>query len=224
MKEKWHDSLCRFLLRAGFIALAALLIIPLICYSPVQAESVVCTPTAAPDSDGDGFSDAEETGGLTINGILYPTDPTIPDAFVEIDPDFFNSLFPHHGTDLLAYLKDNGLQVDGKAIMFHELPENTVDSERRIPLGRRNDGTCQKAVKIVEYRTNAGDCYTILGETEQGPPNNKKGPVYIFTDRITCFVNEEYLCGSENTCKIALKGIKSAQEINHRSDARHHRA
>ena len=217
MKEKRHDSFYWFLLRAGFIGLAALLIMPLISFTPVLAENVVCTPTAELDSDVDGFTDAEELAGLVINGILYQTDPTIPDAFVEVEPDFSDSLFPLVLT-CWHISKTAVFRLTARRSRFMNCLKYTVDSERRIPLGPDNsyvrpDGTCQKAVKIVEYRTSTDDCYTILGETEQGPPNNNKGPVYIFTDRITCFINQEYLCGSENTCSDSIDGAKSASEL-----------
>jgi hypothetical protein len=208
MKENRHYTFCRFMLGAGFIYLAAVLIIPLFNYTTVQAaESVVCTPTSEPDSDGDGFSDAEELAGITINGVLYDDlDPYYPDAFIEVDKANV-SLLPD---DALAFLRESGLEVT-----FHELPEGTLNAigTERIVL-QRSDGTCQKAVKIYEHRTYYGDCYVILGETKgQGPPNNDLGPVHVYTDRIKCFVETKNLCGSVNEC-VDNFGETTANAIN----------
>ena len=203
MKENWHDTFYRFLLRAGFIALASFLIMPLVSYSTAQAvESVVCTPTAETDTDGDGFSDAEEGAGLTINGQAYALDPGIPDAFIEVRPAS-TSILPE-GLDLLKYLREGGLNIT-----FHELPPGTLGSERIVL--QRNDGTCQKAILVKEVRT-PGSCLVVLGKTRQGPVNNDDGPVFLYTDRIDCFVKTTNDCGTRSDC-TSITGNSGAAAI-----------
>lgn len=172
---------------AGLFAATALALAFLLAAAPSWA-AVTCATTestSTADADGDGYTDFEECGGITIYGtqVTVPACPgenTTYPALGCLDPDK-KDLFV-----ILVRAASSNIPADGLSsinvlgAVLHEVP---VEVSGLMPY--TNITYNQKASKIVESLDTNG---TDFGEMPWGTPNSTSSGS-IYTQRIIDFVN-----------------------------------
>lgn len=166
---------------------------------PVSAAAVDCTnPVAGADSDGDGFTDAQECAGLDLDlGTtrlrfercgLQPAgadcvDPNRKDLFVIYRPVSTGSLLgglPNpFGNNQFLGIRFTGLSTLGIAV--HQLTSAQAGSDRRV-----SSVSAQKAVRVSESLSD-GTLSDPLGYCQFGTPQGLDGCT-VYTRRITNFI------------------------------------
>lgn len=193
--------------RAALSALVALLVAVGLAVWPDQTWAQVTCPTASTaDSDGDGFTDAQECDGITlVNGTLFPgvltsvngvsvpradrLDPNSKDLFVIYKPASSGSLLsgataiggglPNPFGNLTFYsINFTGLSALG--VTVHQLADGVAAADRTV-----SNAATQKAVRVAESLDTTG---TILGNCQWGTPLGLDGCV-VYTQRAKDFID-----------------------------------
>lgn len=161
--------------------------------APAWAQ-VSCAAVAADsiiDSDGDGFTDAQECAGISLDlgtaaAVSVVGDPNIKDAFVIFAPASA-SLLPS-GYNPFATQTHYGVEFSGAqslGLRVHVLSPAQAAADRRVTAA-----SAQKAVKVAESLDTSG---TILGNCQWGTPLGLDGCV-VYTKRAQDFIAST--CGS----------------------------
>jgi hypothetical protein len=178
----------------GLLVMAALGLVIL----PIQVQAQVnCATAGAADFDNDGFTDAQECNGISLDQgaaavVLFPScvgtalprsqclDPNTRDLFVILVSATPVSLIPADPLGLISKPQAQG----GLGIATHTISLDQAGADRTV-----SSASPQKAVRITEsLNTTSGD---ILGFCNQGTPNDLDGCT-VFTQRIINFVNSVY--------------------------------
>ena len=195
------------LILAGAFALVLFLVI-----TPLQATAqVVCPTTSTADSDGDGFTDAQECAGLSLSvGNLFGQTASIPlcasgiarsqcvdpnsrDAFV-IVTRATTSLIPSDPFQFISASQSAG----GLGITIHEI--STTRTDRKV-----TDVSPQLAARLRESLDTSA---VILGSSNQGITLDL---ATVFTQRIANFVNSKCVA---NTICVDSKSATNAVDTN----------
>jgi hypothetical protein len=206
MKEKQIVKLKAILVAVA--VLAAIIILPIETHA-----QVTCPTTSTADSDGDGFTDAQECAGITLNlaqgvpQVTFPActpslnrascmDPNSKDLFV-IAVRANPSLIP---TDPYKFV-GAALSGGGLGITVHEITEAQVAADRKV-----TSVSLQKAARLQESRDTSDP--NVLGSSNQGIALDL---ATTFTQRIANLVNS--VCVTGTTCvdsNSATNGINTA--------------
>jgi len=198
---------------AGWIVLVAAFL--MLAMLPMEVEAVVCPTPSTADFDGDGFTDAQECAGITLNlgtaaAVTIPTcAPTPANRSACMDPnskDVFVIMVPASGTLIPAdpYKFITAAQsAGGLGITVHEITAAQAATDRKVTK-QNSDGTAgsnpwpQLAARIQESKNvTAGE--TALGSCNQGIILDL---CTVFTQRIVNFVNS--VCVAGTTCVDGL--------------------
>jgi len=177
------------------VAGGALLLLPDISHAAVS-----CPSTSLNDTDGDGFTDAQECNGILSvshcdvgvdrNSCL---DPNSKDVFVIVVPATTGpSLL---GPDPLAILKGTGINGTKLGVSIHQITDAQAPN-RLVTL-------TQHAVRITE---NLDTTDVVTGICNQGTPNGLDGCV-VYTQRIVNFVNSKCPAGVPCLTSSGTSGV-----------------
>jgi hypothetical protein len=161
-----------------------------------QVDCVNAPPPAdsLADSDGDGFTDAQECAGIDLNlgsylntgtttvPIHVATNPNLKDVFVIVSQSASGSLLPANFNPY-APATYYGVSFNGVAALglnVHVVTADQVGPDRTI-----SSVSPQKAVSIAESLDING---TILGNCQWGTPDGFDGCV-VFTQRVKNFID-----------------------------------
>jgi hypothetical protein len=168
----------------GLLMVAALV---LAAFSTQAWALVDCaaSPSNVADHDGDGFTDAQECGGITLyhDGSTLTMNPNNPDLFVILIPAT-PSNFPPNPLEFVS----NPITSGGLGLTTHLIPPASARSDRLV-----SPDSPQKAVRITENLHPEG---VILGYANQGTPNDLDAAI-IYTEHIKNHV--ETVCAEEGT-------------------------
>lgn len=161
---------------------------------PALAQDICSGASLTGDRDEDGFTDAQECGGLQIRGLpdLFPgsasglarelrLDPDSKDVFV-IMRRATNSLLGPVSNPFVP-VTFNGITFSGLralGVTAHKLEDSGLFPDRTV-----TDASPQKAVRITESLDANG---TILGNCQWGTPLSLDGCV-VYTQRALNFIN-----------------------------------
>ncbi len=166
------------------------------------------THAGAQDVDLDGFTDQEETDGITLpdNVTFWPgsnsglpreqrLDPTTPDLFVILVPAT-PSNFPANPLEFVPRPEaEGGLGITCHVISPEQAPVRSITPD-------------QNAVKVTESLDATGE---ELGVANYGTPNDLDY-VTVYTERIRNHVNS--VCASASQCKDSATGFTGTDLIN----------
>jgi hypothetical protein len=204
----------KYTMRAGPIALTALMVTALLTMLPVSAGApppggtvtVTCPTNSTSDADNDGFTDAQECAGILLNQGTAPfvtiqscftangartaldrslcLDPNSPDLFVILVPAA-SSLIPANFFEFVAKPKPSpGL---GLGITIHQINNDQASTTSTTDRLLSSVST-QKAVRVTEKTENLASG-TVLGQATNGTPITT-GKVAVWPVRILQHVNE----------------------------------
>jgi len=142
---------------------------------------VVCPPppTSTLDSDGDGFSDAEEFCGITLlDGALVSMNPNTKDLFIIVLPATPSRL-PADPAEFISKPQAQG----GLGIITHLIGPSQVPGPDRLV------GLTQKAVSVTESSDTNGQ---VAGECPWGTANDPLALCVVYTKKIEDFVTSVY--------------------------------
>lgn len=184
-------------IRSPLVALAALIVTLGLVILPNQARAqVTCPTTSTADSDGDGFTDAQECTGITLaDGSLFPScvastlisranclDPNTKDIFVVVVPATPTSLLPS-GFNPFGKVTFFGINFSGFSalgVTAHQITAAQAAVDRTV-----TTVTGQKAARVAESLDTSS---TLLGLCNWGTPDALDGCV-VYTQRIINLIN-----------------------------------
>jgi hypothetical protein len=198
MKEKQIVKLKALIV--VIIALGAIVIFP-----NDSRAVVTCPTTSTADSDGDGFTDAQECTGIILNltqqgvpQVTFPTcttgavrsscmDPNTKDVFV-ILVRAAGSLIPTEPYKYITAPQSTTGGLGGLGITVHEISELQVAADRKV-----TSVSLQKAARLQESRDTSDP--NVLGSSNQGIALDF---ATTFTQRIVDKINSVCIAGT--TC------------------------
>jgi hypothetical protein len=196
------------------LVVALVLLVGITVNPPYSLAQVVCPNTSTADTDGDGFTDAQECAGIsflagnlfggaasipTCNGILARAqcvDPNSKDAFV-IVTRASPSRIPTNPYQFISAAQAAG----GLGITVHEI--TTTRTDRMV-----SDVSSQQAARLRESLDTSD---VILGSANQGMVLDL---ATVFTQRIANFVTST--CAGSSTCadsNAATNGVDTVSEV-----------
>ena len=200
---------CRKLSARLMLVLLAVLVLPIL--QSRAAVQVTCPTLSTADSDGDGFTDAQECAGITLDlgtgvPVIFPpcipglsrascVDPNSKDLFV-IAVRGTPSLIPTDPYKFVSIPQSAG----GLGITVHEITEAQAASDRRL--------TSMSFQKAAKHRESLDTSDVVLGSSNQGMALDF---ATTFTQRISNLVNS--VCVAGTTCvdsNSATNGINTA--------------
>lgn len=179
-----------------WLLLSVLLAIAMVL-TQTPARAVTCPTASTADSDGDGFTDAEECNGITLadgspfKGFLEGgdcLDPNNRDLFVILIPAAQNSKIPSN-----PFMYASALPIRMHFITPDKVTSNADYTLDRIVSPNSALTPKQKAVRLTEDLTSydSQNPNLPLGISGEGTPNNRDNAT-IFTERADGFIRYTY--------------------------------
>src|SRR5688572_19763160 len=194
----------------GVVSLAAASIVFGLIAFPAQSLAAVSCAAASQtaDSDGDGFTDAQECAGTALGtlGFMFPGKNSGLARAQRLDPDSKDLFVVYVPVLLGSYLKGQSqggaataipdpfgtVQAYGKSFVGLSalgVTVHTLNSTQLDPFGSRLLNATQRAIVVFEDLDNTADT---LGFCPYGTPNRVDGGVCtIYTQRIWDFIVED---------------------------------
>lgn len=196
----------------GFLGLLVLAVFSLVLLPAVGRAA--CPSTATTDADNDGFTEAQECGGISlVDGSPSPVylDPARKDLFVIIVPLSTGSLIPTTvQPPKLTSSIDNKLGIN--TYLIYASPNSIwVTGNRQV-----TSSSPQKAVRVTENADgtlkDSSNNYLPFGNSNYGTPNNLDGAT-VWTQRIKNYISTVACPSSVTSCTDSVSGAVGTDAV-----------